>query len=294
MHTDIKIKKLTQALEQVKGIVGKNGDDPNFVAWAHTTKLALQKIYNADSQEYRIFNGLAFGTDKQKAFYSDEEIQACYDKDLTLMRSVLKSYLEDLVEEAEAENKMAKPAGVPQDAAPATPPAPKKVFISHASADATIVDELIDILKLIGLRQDQIFCTSIKGYGIPLGENFLDRLKAELNDDVLVLFVLSDNFYRRAICIAEMGAAWALTKQHVPLIVPPFTFDMIKGVIPLTQGMVINDKHDINALSQLVEKLFNIPNASGQDWERSRDKVLATMSARIKAAIATAPRKAFV
>ena len=57
------------------------------------------------------------------------------------------------------------------------------------------MEELIDLIETIGLKSTQIFCSSFEGYGIDLGENFLDRIKSELNEENLVLFILSENFY---------------------------------------------------------------------------------------------------
>ena len=56
-----------------------------------------------------------------------------------------------------------------------------RVFISHASADAPLVEELVELLEIIGIRHDQIFCSSFPGYGIDLGDNFLEALKAQLD-----------------------------------------------------------------------------------------------------------------
>ena len=76
------------------------------------------------------------------------------------------------------------------------PPAPsvenkgnalKKIFISHATKDKEIIEELIDLLENIGINSAQIFCSSFEGYGIPLGENFLDKIKQELSSEVLGL-----------------------------------------------------------------------------------------------------------
>lgn len=169
------------------------------------------------------------------------------------------------------------------EAEAASTPARRKVFISHSSLDTDIVDELLDILKLIGLRQDQIFCSSIPGYGIPLGDHLFERLKSELSDDIAVIFVLSENFYNSPICLAEMGAAWVLSRDHAPLVVPPFSFSKVQGVLKNTIGITINNKHDINGLSEWIEREFGITNTSGRDWERSRDKILKRITGYIDA-----------
>ena len=40
----------------------------------------------------------------------------------------------------------------------------------------------------------------------------------EINEDVLMVFVLSNNYYSSTISICEMGAAWVKTKHHIPKI----------------------------------------------------------------------------
>lgn len=46
----------------------------------------------------------------------------------------------------------------------------EKIFISHSFKDKEIVEDLIDLLEVIGIKHEQIFCSSIQGYGISLGE----------------------------------------------------------------------------------------------------------------------------
>lgn len=152
---------------------------------------------------------------------------------------------------------------------------PKKIFISHATADKEIVELLIDILEDIGLKSNQIFCSSFEGYGIPLGEDFLEEIKRELSSEVLVLFVITIDFYESKVCLCEMGAAWALSKGHIPIVVPPLSYSDIQGVIPLTQGMLINDAPKLNSLKEKLEKDFSFEQKLGlNSWERKRDKFI--------------------
>lgn len=156
--------------------------------------------------------------------------------------------------------------------------APKKIFISHATADKEIVELLIDLLEDIGLKSNQIFCSSFEGYGIPLGEGFLDRIKQELASDVVVLFIITNNFYESKVCLCEMGAAWALSKGHIPIVVPPLSYSDIKGVIPLTQGLLINDAPKLNSLKDKLEQDFKIQEKiSANIWERKRKKFIESL-----------------
>ncbi|MBO3657849.1 toll/interleukin-1 receptor domain-containing protein [Acinetobacter haemolyticus] len=154
----------------------------------------------------------------------------------------------------------------------------KKIFISHATADKEIVELFIDLLEDIGLKSNQIFCSSFEGYGIPLGEDFLDRIKQELSSDVIVLFIITNNFYQSKVCLCEMGAAWALSKGHIPIVVPPLSYSDIKGVIPMTQGLLINDLPKLNSLKDKLEQDFKIEEKVGANiWERKRKKFIESL-----------------
>lgn len=151
----------------------------------------------------------------------------------------------------------------------------EKIFISHSSKDARIVEEIIELLESIGVEPGQIFCTSFEGKGIDLGENFLDVIKDELSLDSLVLFVLSENFYKSPVCMCEMGAAWVLSKSHIPLLVPPLSYNDIKGVVPLTQGMILTSAEKLNSFKEKIERSFDIKKKLNfSDWERKRERLL--------------------
>jgi len=90
-----------------------------------------------------------------------------------------------------------------------------------------------------------------------------------------VLFVLSPNFFQSPVCMCEMGAAWVLTKEHVPVLIPPSEFAHMKGMIPATQGLKLTDRLKVNELAQKVARHFGISGpASFPSWERKRDKGL--------------------
>lgn len=157
-----------------------------------------------------------------------------------------------------------------------------KVFVSHSSKDKEIVGEIIEILETIGVKGENIFCSSFEGYGISLGEDFLARLKKELDNDVLVIFVLSQNFYESTICLCEMGATWIKTNEHIPILIPPFNYDNIKGVIQNIQGLKINESQKLNLLKEKLESSFNLVPISNSRWEVKRDKILERINTILK------------
>lgn len=158
----------------------------------------------------------------------------------------------------------------------------QKVFVSHSSKDKVIVGEIIELLETIGVKGENIFCSSFEGYGISLGEDFLVRLKSELTNDVLVIFVLSQNFYESVICLCEMGATWIKTNEHIPILIPPFNYDNIKGVIQNIQGLKINEPHKLNMLKEKLELAFNLTPINNSRWESKRDKILERINKTLR------------
>ncbi|MEW5207986.1 toll/interleukin-1 receptor domain-containing protein [Bacillus cereus] len=157
-----------------------------------------------------------------------------------------------------------------------------KIFISHAHADQEYVKEIIDLLESLGLGEKQIFCTSCQPYGILPSQNFLLRIKEELNNNVLVLFVLSGNFYKSPVSMCEMGATWVNTKKHVPILIPPFTFEDMKGVIPHTQGIYINDEMSLDMFLEFILNELSIENnLSIGKWNRKKRDFINSINSLI-------------
>jgi hypothetical protein len=277
-----KIKKLQTVLERATAFEENNAISAAFTAWKDFTARTLGQLYGESSFEATKFNVLRFAPRAGLKVVPNtpdhhERKRKAFRRDIHIAIEALKSYLADATDEMNTVEQTT--ASTPLQT---TPVAAKRLFISHASKDAPIVEELLDILGLLGLGSEHIFCSSVAGYGIPLGENFYERLKTELTSDVLVLFMLSANFFQSPVCLCEMGAAWVLTKKHVPILIPPTDFSEMKGVIPATQGFKLTEKLKINELAQVVAQHFQLPTYSqNPDWERKRDKSLAQIEALV-------------
>lgn len=268
MNNQEKIKQLKKLLEKSEMVKVESSSDPDFKQWKNLVERTFIKVFGKDSTEFEHFNALLF---RFKVFvitsssdYSEDHLR-CFRHDFKMLIGSIKEYIQELEEETPE----AFIEGVVE-----TEVSINKIFISHASKDAEVVEEIIELLEAIGVESNQIFCTSFEGYGIELGENFLDAIKSELSSDSMVLFVLSNNFYSSPVCMCEMGAAWVLSKEHIPLVVPPFSYSDVKGVLPLTQGMILTDAMKLNSFKEKIESTFKITNKlSFSTWERKRDRV---------------------
>ena len=67
-----------------------------------------------------------------------------------------------------------------------------KLFISHASKDAEDIEIIVTLLETLGLHEDEIICSSVPPYCIPLGKKVYDWLVNEFqSSDLHMLFALT-------------------------------------------------------------------------------------------------------
>jgi len=147
----------------------------------------------------------------------------------------------------------------------------KKVFISHSSKDKEVVISFIQILEVIGINPENIFCTSLEGYGTSLGNNFIEEIETRLDEDVLVFFMLSENFYKSPMCLIEMGAAWAKTKSQISVAITPFELGKMEGVFKHFQGIQIDNELHYDMLKETLEAKFDLEPKRPLVWTPKRN-----------------------
>lgn len=164
-----------------------------------------------------------------------------------------------------------------------------KVFISHTSKDIEYVKPLVELLIQMGLSEENLFCSSVPGYGVPLGRNIYDYLAEEFrNNNLLVIFVLSENYYNSAACLNEMGAAWILKKEYYSVLLPDFEFKQIDGAIdPRKIAIKLGPasyelRHGLAQLRDVISDTFGLKKISESRWEACRDMFLETINSTSK------------
>ncbi len=154
-----------------------------------------------------------------------------------------------------------------------------KIFISHSTDDKPIVEKFVTMLEQIGVKQNQLFCSSITGYGIPQGAGDLyDFIRNEMsNDNLFVIMMLSQNYYNSPVCLNEMGAAWVKQSAYQSILLPGFRYSEIKGAVnPRKICFNLADKDIRNcALNELKDRIIvhlGMSDITHSLWERFRDK----------------------
>lgn len=156
-----------------------------------------------------------------------------------------------------------------------------RLFISHSSKDLEYIKAFVEFLKDIGMNSENIFCSSISDYSIPWGEDIFDYLSKEFNNrrkNLIVLFMLSKNYYDSPACLNEMGAAWVLKKEYRSILLPGFKFEDIKGAInPNALPISLEDseiRKKLKNIKEQFEKIFELEKISGNQWGNIRDRFI--------------------
>ena len=146
-----------------------------------------------------------------------------------------------------------------------------------------MVEELVELLESIGFDESNLFCSSVDGYGIALGEDIFETLKKLFHEhELFVIFVHSPRYYESPVSLNEMGAAWVLKTNFYSFLTQDMQFERMKGVVNSDKVAIKVDAEDAKArLNELKDKLcaaFNLESISHTKWERKRDRFLENVN----------------
>jgi hypothetical protein len=151
----------------------------------------------------------------------------------------------------------------------------KSIFISHATVDKELVRSLVDFLEQgMGVPEAEIFCSSLPGYGIPTGVNFVSHMKDQIQKPKAVILLLTPSYFKSNFCLCEMGASWALSHKIFPIIVPPLTYADVKDVLLSTQAMKVEDDLKYNELRDYLLEEISLNKISNIKWDTKRQVFL--------------------
>lgn len=137
-----------------------------------------------------------------------------------------------------------------------------KIFISHTSRNKFYGDKLVDLLRSVGVKENEIIFTSNTAYGIPVGQNIFNWLKSQISEKPFVIYLLSEEYYQSIACLNEMGAAWIIENKHAALFTPNFNLsskEFQSGALdPREIGFYITDEERILSFLHLISEDFEI------------------------------------
>ncbi len=148
----------------------------------------------------------------------------------------------------------------------------KRIFISHSSKDQDIVEKFVDnILQLgIGIKAENIFCTSIEEMGVKNGEDIRRHIQTNIRNVDYSFLLISKNYKASEICINEMGAVWAYDNNVRLYLLPDVDFAEIGWLCDTRKAEIINSSIALDALHKELIEHFGLPDKR-HAWSRQRE-----------------------
>lgn len=137
------------------------------------------------------------------------------------------------------------------------------IFISHKSSDSKYGDALEKFIIGLGVKNDQLIYTSHPLHKIPLDKNIYEYLRNNINRNIFMIILWSNEYLDSPACLNEMGAAWVVQCDYTNIYVPQFSFGNPKyhqcAVDTSKMGAVLNgDKQCKQAMLELKDKIQNL------------------------------------
>lgn len=118
---------------------------------------------------------------------------------------------------------------------------PTKIFISHSSTDKKVALALVELLEFLKIDgKDKIFCSSVPGYGVNVGEDLYERIKREYEQyNLFMLYLISSSYLKSPMSLNEMGAAWLLKNEYQVFVLPELSIRDLGNVCIGTNHIAI-------------------------------------------------------
>lgn len=148
----------------------------------------------------------------------------------------------------------------------------KRIFISHSSKDKAIVELFVDQILLlgIGLKSEDIFCTSIEDMTMKNGEDIRNHIHQNIRTADYSLLLISDNYKNSEICLNEMGAVWTSDNEVRYCILPRTSFKSLGWLCSPMKADMITDRTFLDAFSQEMVTRYQLSFDSIR-WSRHRE-----------------------
>lgn len=166
-----------------------------------------------------------------------------------------------------------------------------KVFISHSSKDEEFVIKLVQFFEILGVKHNNIFCSSIEGQGVKHGNKIEEAVRNEIIEDKVLIYVISKNFLESNYCLNELGAGWVLSdsrtqrKDLFPIKLPDISFDDIKGFIGGGDKCTECNEKSITAFVEEFEDVLGLPSKKPTIYRNLVDNFIKDTKSFIDTAI---------
>lgn len=137
-----------------------------------------------------------------------------------------------------------------------------KVFISHRSTDAKVVDMLFNFLVMCGVPRDAIFCSSLPGNDI--NQIISSEVKTAMKNSYINIALLSKDYYESAYCLNEAGIIWFKDDiTAIPIALPEISHINMYGFLNSDYKIRrLNNTNDVAYIYDTICKALSISQSS--------------------------------
>ena len=122
----------------------------------------------------------------------------------------------------------------------------------------------------MGVDSETIAYTSREDTGVPPGESIPEFIQSNIACADIVLLMISDNYKDSEVCLNEMGAAWALNKYIIQILLPNTSFDKLGWLCSLDKAIKINNPESIDILCEVITDRLDI-GIKPTVWNRNKN-----------------------
>lgn len=156
----------------------------------------------------------------------------------------------------------------------------RKIFISHCSKDAGIIGTFKTYILIagLGLTDSDIVCTSFDETGIGAGGNIPQYIHDNIAMAAVVLCMVSQSYKQSEVCQNEVGAAWALQKKIIQIVLPDNTQDSVGWLLNLDKAIKINKPSSLDNLQVRLCEDLHIQVKSPLLWNPHKEDFLKALA----------------
>lgn len=157
-----------------------------------------------------------------------------------------------------------------------------RLFVSHSSLDGELIGHFIDDILIMGagVNRNEIAYTSREETGVTPGMSIPEFIKENISCADVVFLMISENYRKSEVCLNEMGAAWALEKPIVQVLLPGVTFSSLGWLLSLDKAVRIDDPSSLDAIAERLVDL-NVASIRISAWNRYREKFLNSLTTAV-------------
>lgn len=134
-----------------------------------------------------------------------------------------------------------------------------KVFISHSSND-NIVSLFTNFLTSIGIKNEDIFCSSMEGQGVKNGQRINEAVFKELKASSIVIYLMTNNFLKSIYCNQELGFSMALEGKRFIIKFEDVDDKDIKGFVDSSYKYNLFDTDGLSSLYDELADIYSLNN----------------------------------